>query len=192
MAIEIKGNWTKGFALDLHTLSSKVIGEDERGEPIFETIRSEIGELVYKLKYKQDSSVIKILIDKISKTLRNINKFDCFIAVPPTIKDRKFQPVFLLGESLAKKFSIPFLKDALVNNNKEQLKNIKDISKRQRLLLEGIKLTGKHDLQNKRILLIDDLYRSGSTLTIVTDILMKQAKAKDVCVLTLTKTRVNI
>lgn len=58
MAIEITGNWAKGFALGLHTLSSKYLGEDEFGHKHFDTIRTEIGELVYQLKYKKDNSVV--------------------------------------------------------------------------------------------------------------------------------------
>ena len=46
-------------------------------------------------------------------------------------------------------------------------------------------------LNGKKILLIDDLYRSGATLTIATDILLNIGKAKSVSVLALTKTRSN-
>jgi len=47
----ITGCWTEGFALDFHTLSSEFIGDDEYGHPQFDTKRSEIGELLYRLKY---------------------------------------------------------------------------------------------------------------------------------------------
>ena len=47
---KILGKWKEGFSLDLHTLSSVFIGDDEFGHPRFDTRRSEIGELLYKLK----------------------------------------------------------------------------------------------------------------------------------------------
>jgi hypothetical protein len=43
----IKGNWTAGWAMDLHTVSCS-----KNSDGSFDTVRSEIGELVYKLKYQ--------------------------------------------------------------------------------------------------------------------------------------------
>ena len=43
-------------------------------------------------------------------------------------------------------------------------------------------------IKGKNILLIDDLFRSGATLTASTDILLKNG-AKSVCVLAMTKTK---
>jgi len=49
---KLYGIWTEGFALDFHTLSSELVDYDQLGNPRFETKRSEIGELLYNLKYK--------------------------------------------------------------------------------------------------------------------------------------------
>jgi competence protein ComFC len=48
---KIIGKWRDGVALDLHTLSSEFIGYDEFGHARFDTVRSPIGELLYKLKW---------------------------------------------------------------------------------------------------------------------------------------------
>lgn len=45
------------------------------------------------------------------------------------------------------------------------------------------------DFQGKRVLLLDDLYRSGVTLNTCCSVLCQNAKVSEVCVLTLTKTR---
>ncbi len=58
MTIEIKGKWEKGYALEYHTIGSKYLGEDEFSHKKFETTRTELGKLVYKLKYKADFSVV--------------------------------------------------------------------------------------------------------------------------------------
>jgi hypothetical protein len=58
----ITGNWTEGFALDFHTLSSEYIGDDEYGHPQFDTKRSDVGELLYRLKYGKDKSVLGDII----------------------------------------------------------------------------------------------------------------------------------
>jgi len=63
MTIEIKGKWEKGYALEYHTIGSKYLGEDEFGHKKFETTRTELGKLVYKLKYKADFSVVSQIIN---------------------------------------------------------------------------------------------------------------------------------
>ena len=54
----------EGYALDLHTTSSTFLGYDGYGHPQFETVRSELGELLYKLKYRADPSAV----DSIAET----------------------------------------------------------------------------------------------------------------------------
>lgn len=73
----------------------------------------------------------------------------------------------------------------------QQLKNVADPDERERLLRASLKIAGTYSITGKSVLLIDDLYRSGATLRAATDLLLNQAKASDVCVLTMTKTRSN-
>ena len=54
---EIKGEWDTGYVLDVHTISSTMIGYNEFGHPEFETQRSSLRELVYRLKYRKCISV---------------------------------------------------------------------------------------------------------------------------------------
>jgi competence protein ComFC len=54
---QLFGKWKAGYALDVHTLSSVPIGSDEFGHMQFETTRSEIGELLYRLKYRSDQEL---------------------------------------------------------------------------------------------------------------------------------------
>jgi len=60
---EIKGSWDAGYVLDRHTISSTMIGYNEFGHPEFDTQRSQIGELVYRLKYKGDKSAIPLIVE---------------------------------------------------------------------------------------------------------------------------------
>jgi predicted amidophosphoribosyltransferase len=45
--------------------------------------------------------------------------------------------------------------------------------------------------EGKKVLLVDDLYRSGATLNAITDLLLTEGKAASVSVLTITRTRSN-
>lgn len=59
--IKLSGNWKEGFALDIHTASSKPI-KNEQDEIIkWETERPPLGEALYRLKYwKEKDHAIKI------------------------------------------------------------------------------------------------------------------------------------
>ena len=60
---KITGNWVSGYALDLHTLSSVHLGVNEAGLDVFDTTRSEMGELLYRLKYNGDKTAAKEIVD---------------------------------------------------------------------------------------------------------------------------------
>lgn len=64
------GNWFEGHALDLHTISSTFLGYDGFGHKVFENKYSDLGSLLYKLKYKQDQNV---LIDIVEVAIHFIN-----------------------------------------------------------------------------------------------------------------------
>ena len=50
--MRIPGRWRDGRALDVHTVSSVYVGDDEFGHARFETRRSAMGDLLYRLKYR--------------------------------------------------------------------------------------------------------------------------------------------
>jgi hypothetical protein len=63
---EITGSWDRGYVLDVHTISSTMIGYNEFGHPEFDTVRSPLGELVYRLKYKGDKGAIPSIVEAIT------------------------------------------------------------------------------------------------------------------------------
>lgn len=58
---EIRGNWDQGYVLDKHSLGSVHVGYWESGRDRFETKRTEVGEALYQLKYRQDWNMVQPL-----------------------------------------------------------------------------------------------------------------------------------
>lgn len=187
---QIKGNWTSGYALDFHTLRSECIGYDEYGHPQFDTERSEMGELLYRLKYKSDKSVLRIIIDTTVEFLNNKSWLvDLIIPVPPSRGARAFQPVLAFAKGIAKNTGIKLCTDCVVKiKETPELKNMYEFKERMEVLRDAYAVA-KHEIEGRNILLIDDLYRSGATLNTITKALKDKGRAKEVYALTLTMTR---
>ncbi len=190
MLCELTGNWKKGLAFDLHTLGSIYLGPDQFGHDQFENTRSEIGELVYQLKFHSDKSTIPKIIE-ILKAIKGIEKFDYIIPVPSS-KARKFQPVDAITIALGKQRGVRVLIGFLEKKtSEEELKNVTDPKRREEILKDGIMVAGNRNLQGKSVLLVDDIFRSGATLNTCCSVLQENTGVKSVSVLTMTKTRSN-
>ncbi len=186
---KITGNWKEGFALDLHTDYSIPIAP-EIG--MWDTHRPPIAEELYQLKYKNDKTKIEIISTEAANFIsKNCShwKIDIIVPIPPSDNSRAFQPVYELADSIGKKLKIPVDKSSLLKTKStSQLKSIEDPDERKKILQGAfdIKLT---TLQNKNVLLFDDLFRSGETLNTAAEVILIKGKAKNIYVLTITKTR---
>jgi predicted amidophosphoribosyltransferase len=187
--IEIKGPWKKGYAFDIHTKKSEYMGENEYGYPQFNSLRSQMGQWLYELKYKQDL----LIIDKIIGLLLASSDFSAFITgidviipVPPSNKHRNLQPVVLIAQELARNFKKELRQDILISSNSEEIKNI-DASEKYDRIKSSITINGRIET-SKRILVFDDVLDSGSTLTAIANILIKNEYSQ-IFAFTLTKTR---
>lgn len=185
--MKLVGNWDKGVAFDLHTISSVYLGVDQFGYDQFDTTRSEMGSLVHQLKYKGDDSVVPKIVELLD-TVKGLETFDYLIPIPQTQK-RSHNPVRLITESLGEHRNVKVASDALSNSGGTELKGVTDEILRRELLEKAIKLNKPERFIQKNVLLVDDLFRSGSTLARATSLLLEKGQADRVCVLTMTKTR---
>ena len=186
---QIPGKWREGYALDYHTISSEYIGHDEYGHPQFHTKRSEVGELLYRLKYQSDQLVVTELVEAAASFVESWKPgADVILPVPPS-RARAIQPVMILGEALGKHLGLPFADDWLGKvRDIPELKNVYSYDERIRLLA-GAYNVDKTKVQGRRILLFDDLYRSGATMNASTAVLYDHGAAAEVFALTITRTR---
>jgi competence protein ComFC len=185
--IRIYGNWKEGYAIDVHTISSEYLGENQYGHATFKTTRSKIGELLYKLKYRHNKEIIDDIIMVISPFIKTWTKslnLDGIISMPPSNKNRPYQPVSVIAEELANKLNIEYYRDFLNKNSDVQSKNLDhkgDISHSM--------TSGKHLVRKVNVLLVDDLYESGASMNEAVRVLREDENITNIYALTLTKTR---
>jgi competence protein ComFC len=185
---QILGRWRQGFALDIHTVASIYLGDDEFGHPRFENTRSEIGELLYRLKYNRDQSVVDEIAEAAAIFVRAWRpSLNVIVPVPPSTI-RSVQPVHVLASALGQKLGIPVAHCVTTARDPSPLKNVNDLDERMRLLT-GLYAVDTSATTGRSILLFDDLYRSGATMNEITTTLFDQGHAADVFALTITRTR---
>lgn len=186
--VRISGLWRDGFALDLHTVSSTYVGDDEFGHARFETQRSPAGELLYRLKYHGDRSSLDELVEALASFFRSWGAEADIVVPVPASRARTIQPVVMVGEKLAGELQVEFC-PACVRRTRDvpQLKDVFDYDERWRLLA-GLHEADRARLAGRRVLLFDDLFRSGATMNAITALLY-EAGAVDVFALTITRTR---
>ncbi|MFA6471999.1 MAG: ComF family protein [Candidatus Latescibacterota bacterium] len=188
--ITIQGRWRKGFVLDYHTVGSTFLGSDEYGHPIFDTKRTELGELLYRLKYRSDTSVITEIIQAATDFISRWNpEIDCIVPVLPSRSGRPLQPVMVLAEEISAKLNLPVTKNCIIKvKETPELKNIFDYDERLHLL-EDVHRVESPLIAGKKVLLFDDLYRSGATMNAIASALYDQGNVADIFALAITRTR---
>lgn len=185
---QIYGNWVTGVALDLHTTSSVPLGYNEAGYMQYDTTRPEIAQLLYRLKYQADTSAVTGIVEAATHfLLPHRQKLDFLVPVPPS-KSRTIQPVTLLTNGISAALSLPVANCITATRATTELKGVDDPDQR-RQLMEGLYAVDGTYTAGKNVLLFDDVYRSGTTLNTITDLLLGQGQAASVRVLTITKTR---
>lgn len=190
---EIHGNWRAGWALDVHTLSSRPLPSGR-----YDTERTEFGEWVFQLKYRDDRTKIQPIAQVAAKFVKENFAVDGYpilpylkavLAIPPSDQNRDFQPVTEVAQEIGRLLNVPVRTDYLMKTKQTiPLKDLSDVeSKREQL--QGVFAVQSQDLKNRCVLLVDDLYDSGTTLTEATRVLYEQGEVQHVLVLTLTRTR---
>jgi predicted amidophosphoribosyltransferase len=181
----IDGPWVEGFVLDRHVVSSRPIGY--LGEHMqFETTRSPLGELVYQLKYRSGKldDIVDTAIGFVTERWGDV--IDCVVPPPPSLHRTK-QPAVLIAEAIATRLGVPSLPAATIKATAtQQMKNV-PLHERTPLLSAAIQ-AGSDSVQDRRVLLVDDLWETGSTLRRVAEVLGLMG-ASEIRALAMTRTK---
>lgn len=160
----------------------------------------QIRELILDYKFNEKSYMYKTFVNfllKNKKIFENIKKYDKIIPVPISkkrYKERGYNQSLLIAKEISMQMSCETnnnIKLELVNNCLIKTKNIIEQSKlnkedRQHNIQGVYTLKNGSILTNKSILLIDDIYTTGSTVNECSRIL-QQVKPKKIGVLVLAK-----
>ena len=187
---KLRGPWADGYALDLHTLGSTFLGHNAYGHPEFDTQRSPLGDLLYRLKNGGDQTVIPEIIEAVATFVVKWKiPIDAIVPVPPSNTRRANQPVMAIANALSVALGVPLCQGCVAKNKSTaQLKDVFDFKKRADILSDAFGVDMKKTSE-KRLLLLDDLYRSGATASAIAQLLKIQGAAHAVYLLTLTQTR---
>jgi competence protein ComFC len=185
---KIAGNWQSGVALDIHTLSSTYLGVNEYGHDVYDTKRSEIGELLYRLKYNSDHKAAEEIIVTAAAYLKpHRAQFDLIVPVPPS-GQRAIQPVITIAIGIGAALNVPVVECISTTREATPLKGVQDLDRRKELL-KGLDSVDSTHTNGKNVLLFDDLFRSGATMNAITDLLKADGKAACVRAFAITRTR---
>ena len=151
-----------------------------------------IRRIILKYKFQEEAYLYKTFVNFLLKNenfFEKIEKYDTIVPVPIS-KKRKKKRGYNQSELLAKEIAY----NANLVLEKESLYKIKDIVEQSKLNkenrlknIQGVyELVNKEKLNKKKILLIDDIYTTGSTVNECSKVL-REAKPKKIGVLTLAK-----
>ncbi len=182
--IPITGKNFDGYALEIHTIKSTL-----KEDGSFETLRTELGELLYKLKYNFDKNSIENIAQRCAETISKVfPNVDVIIPSPPSNLNRPFQPVHELTKRISEITKIPFDVDYVNKMPTEQIKTLASQEDRNLILDRAISIKDKR-YKDKNILLFDDLFRSGDTLNVIAKKLKINGGVNSIKAICVTKTR---
>ena len=149
---------------------------------------------ILAIKFQEKPYVYKTIanfVKNMQKSLENLKKYDIIIIVPISNKrkrDRGYNQSELIGKEISKIIKVPIEKKVLYKikntpaqstlNKKQREENAKGVYKAKNIT----------KLQNKKILIIDDIYTTGNTVNECANMLIQKGiKKTNIGVLTIAK-----
>lgn len=151
--------------------------------------RSEIGELEHAAKYDGSNTARAKLADLVTEIARRLydGRVHVIASVPPTTAGAVGLPQYLAG-ALSDRLNLPNVTAAMKwNGQKPSLKELSVDQKWAALEQVGLSIE-RGAIQGKSVLLVDDMYQSGTTVHFVGGAL-RAAGANDIHVLAVSKGR---
>lgn len=137
-------------------------------------------EIIHQLKYRSREKMGKIIakwtLEKVN--FKPENKPDILVTVPlhaKKLKQRGYNQLHLFAETLSKAWKIPHHKNLLIRNSYQKAQATKDKTHRAETKY-SFSLT--EEITEKHILLVDDVFTTGNTLSAITWEILKNPRNK--------------
>jgi predicted amidophosphoribosyltransferase len=175
----LHGIWAAGFALDYHA---------GRGEQ-----RTEIGEALYRLKYDLDreqmSPIVEAAVSFIRSRSESWRRWEAIIPVPPSVSSRPYRLVDELAAGIGQRLGVPVAFEYLVRRRTgSAMKDIRGMDLKTAHLRGAFRVADAR-FAGRHVVVFDDLYDSGATLSEIARVLRTEGQVARVFVLTITKSR---
>lgn len=187
--LRILGCWDQGYTLDEHVISSILIGENEYGYMQYDNTRSKLGEAIYQFKYRNKYDTLSEIIEIIKPFLSwwsALKSVDAVLPAPSSNKSREYQPVQEIARKIAEFLGVDFFGDVLHKTSSVQSKEMNAEEKKQ---IIGTIIETKQGIKKRNVLLIDDLFQTGTTLNECSHVLRQDKSIDKIYVLAMTRTK---
>lgn len=141
--------------------------------------RGAVRDMIHRLKYNHEVHLVPLLGRLLAKSLRDLRirkqKFDALIPVPlhpRRLRERGFNQAELLARELQRRANIPVF-SILIRSRYTATQTQFDRRERMQNLRGAFKITQNDLVQNKTLLLVDDVITTGSTLNECAAVLKK-------------------
>jgi len=189
--MKITGDWNGGLVLDWHVAHSEFLGYNQYGHPDYNTVRTEVGEALYQLKYRSDLTQIDTLAKAMADAVKLNFPTVAFIVPMPPSKQRTVQPLLLLANKVAEFLGIPIFDNILLKNGTTpQMKDIGTRVEKIQALMGCFQINAAITNDGKwDVLIIDDLYSSGASLSAATMAMSTYDKVNNIYVTAFSRTK---
>lgn len=151
-----------------------------------------VREKIIKYKFNENSylykTFAKIIINN-KKIYGFLNLYDIIIPVPMHKNKRAvrgYNQSELLAKEIAKYLGLDSEKDILIKVKNTKVQSTLNKTQRIQNIKDAFAVTDVEKIKDKKIILVDDIYTTGSTVNECSRIL-KQAGVKEICVVTIAK-----
>ncbi len=135
-----------------------------------------IKKMLHAVKFDNNRHVIKQINKLICQTLKAANIIFDFITEVPIEKQNKWQRGYnqsgLMAKAAAKAVNMPFVKTLKINKSSKNQKEL-NYSDRFIAIIDKYNCIATHLIQDKAILIIDDVFTTGATLNECARVLKK-------------------
>ncbi|HHQ6598109.1 TPA: ComF family protein [Serratia fonticola] len=188
---QIEGNWDLGYAMDKHSIRSVLSGHNEYGHPTFETLRTEVGESLFQLKYRSDWDQVEPLAQCLHEHAIPLFQGIQLIIPMAASNPRARQPVTAIAEALAEMMGngMRCFDGLLVKEpGGPSLKNMETKEEKEAAVAGAFtyqSLIGG-ETGSYNALIIDDLYHTGASMEAACEALRHYNRINKIYVVALT------